>query len=370
MDILSRLDLYDVGRRYMLGRAKRIEPAQVDTEGSDANLFVGSTSFMGHAISRQLVDRVNALLLEGAEKEDLDRYAFDRYQLTRKGAGAAKTSVTIFRTTSTAGGGSIDIGTKLLSLTNIEYQLTGVAAFGATDLTVINVPVRAVVAGKATQVGANQLRRFKSAGALFDPSLQVNNDTAAAGGEDAEQDEDFRERIRDYWRTARRGTLGAIEFGAKTVAGIVSANAREALTGAAQPARVVSLDIADSSGLASAVLGKEVETQLLDYRAAGIAVLTNLSLPQIVDILLKLTFTAGIDTSTLSENVRAALVEYVNSIGVSQTLYRAGLFSVLQRFRKDGLIVDQNTIVEPVGDLVPAPGVTLRTTLANVQIAA
>src|SRR5262249_709545 len=119
----------------------------------------------------------------------------------------------------------------------------------------------------------------------------------------------------------------------------------EALTPGGMPARVVNLFIADSSGVASAALGRKVAAALLDFRAAGIAVVISLSIPQIVDVLLHLMFQAGVDSAALVETVRAAIVEYVNSLPVSAPLTRAALLSLLQRFAADGLIVNEASVV-------------------------
>lgn len=367
LDAPSRLDLFSTGRQYVLERARKIDPGQVDVEGSDVNLFVGSTSVVADQVVRQLLQSVSALLLDSANGEDLDRYAFDRYQLTRKGAAAAVGAVRIFRTTATLGAGTVPIGTKLSTLTGFEYVTTSVASFSVGGLTT-TANVRAGAAGKATQAGANAIVRFSQSNLLFDGTLQVNNDLATAGGEDAEDDDTFRERVRDFWRTARRGTLGAIEFGALTVPGVVSAQAIEALTNSATPARVVNLYIADSTGVASDALGQQVRTVLDEYRAGGIAVLISTSQPLIVEVTLLLSFRANVDTLTLSDNIRAAVVEFINSLPVNGALLTAQLYSVLQRFATDGLIPTEGSIVAPVGDLYPAVGQTLRATLASVTV--
>lgn len=366
-DFPSRLDLFALARDFVLTRATKIDPEQVNTAGSDVNIVVASASFLAYEIVLQLIERVNSLLLDGAAGEDLDRLAFDRYGLTREAASAAVGDVRFYRTAATAGAGSVPIGTKLATLTGVEYITTTTATFGATDLEA-SAEVRAVSAGKATQVGANTIRRIDQPAALFDATLQVNNDAATAGGEDAEEDDVFRERVRDYFSTVRRGTLSAIEFGARQVEGIVSSQAIEALTSDGQPARVVSLYVADGSGVASRALGQAVFTALDEYRAAGIAVLVNTSIPQIVPIQLSLAFKAGVDTASLTENIRAAIVEFVNSLAVNGKLYRAQLFTVLQRFESDGLVPNEGTIVAPTGDLLPATGSTLRTTLTNVTV--
>jgi hypothetical protein len=66
------------------------------------------------------------------------------------------------------------------------------------------------------------------------------------------------------------------------------------------------------------------------------------------------------------------VVGFVNSLPVNGTLYFLQLGSVLQRFVTDGLVLNQGTIqqtiVSPVGDLIPPLGTSLRMTTSNVQI--
>jgi uncharacterized phage protein gp47/JayE len=367
-DLPTRLDYFSIGREVVVQKSTKIDPAQVDIEGSDANLFVGIAAVLADQITKQLAFRTASLLLDGADDEDLDRYAYDRYNLTRKGASAARGSVVFTRTSVAAGAGSVPIGTKLRTDTGIEYVTTTVGSFGVSQTTSDSVNVRAVQAGKATQVGPNAINRVAQPQLLWDATLAVSNPKTTAGGENAEDDETFRARVRDFWRTARRGILAAIEQGALTVEGVVSAHAVESLTGSGDPARVVFLYISDSSGVASDALAEEVKIALDDYRAAGIAVLISTSTPLIVDIQLRLAFLAGVDTRTLTDQIRAAVVEFVNSLAVNGPLYYGQLFSVLQRYVADGLILDQGTIVAPVGDLVPPVGQTIRTTLANVTV--
>jgi uncharacterized phage protein gp47/JayE len=365
VDVLTRLDLQKLGEDVVLQRATRIDPAQVSIQGSDVNIIVGLCSQMSYALMMQLVDRTNSLLLDGAEDEQLDRWLWDRYQTTRKGAAAAVGEVRFYRSV-TGSAGTIAIGTKLQTLTGIEYFTTTTANFGISD-TQVFAKVRASQAGKASQVGANNIRKIVDPAALFDTSLLVNNDLATAHGEDAEDDETLRNRMRDFWSTVRRGVLSAISFGALTVPGVDSATATE-VTDQGAPARLVNLYIADSSGIASSAMAQQVRDALLEYRAAGIQVLVYTSMPQIVNVTLHLTFQSGVDTDALTETIRNSLVEYINTTPVSGTLYRGSLMSVLQRYVQDGLIATEDTIVEPAGDLVPESGTTLRTTIANVVV--
>ena len=368
MDLPTRLDLFKLGADYVLQHATKIDPAQVYVDGSDINLFTGITSQIGYQLVLNLAQKVNALMLDGAEDEDLDRYAWDRYQLTRKGASPAVGTIRIYRIVG-GSAGTIDVGTKLATLSGVEYITTTTTSFGASTLS-MTANVRAVQAGKSSQVGANTIRKFATPSALFDASLMVNNDFATAHGEDVEDDPDFRTRIRDFWKTVRRGVVGAIAYGARAVPGVVSAAAVEVTTLGGSPARVVMLYIADSSGIASAAKAQEVLDSLLEYRACGIQVVIVTAMPQILDITLRLAFVQGVDTVNLTETIRNAIVEFVNTLPVSGLLSRAQLYSMLQRYVAEGLIVTDGTLVAPVGDVVPLPGNTIRTTITNVTVVA
>jgi uncharacterized phage protein gp47/JayE len=364
MDGLSRIDLFNLGRQYALDRATRLDPSQVDVQGSDANVFVGSTSTVAYAVYKQLMYEIEGLLLATATGEQLDRLAWDRYQEVRKGATAAIVLLDFERPTADAGEGSIDTS-KLLTTTNaIQYTLLEPASFGVSDTKVSGIRARAVQAGKDYQVGANYVTKFVEA--PFDPTIAVNNPLPSAHGENREEDDDFRLRIQGFWQAARRGTKAAIEYGATQVDGVASASVVEALGGDGNPARAVTLYFADSSGSSTLAKAQEILNELNEWRAAGVAVLPSLSWPQIVDIRLHLTFEAGVDTATLTTIVRAAIVGYVNSLGANKPLLRGALQSVLQRYQSDGLIPNEGSIVSPAGDVVPDTGKTLRTQLENV----
>ena len=148
----------------------------------------------------------------------------------------------------------------------------------------------------------------------------------------------------------------------------MSAIATEVLTAEQVPARVVLLRVADSSGTSSDALAASVLASLDEYRAAGISVVVETTIPEIISIQLKLTFGGNVDTTTIAEGVRGAIVEYVNSLGVGETLLKSALYGVLTRFTSAGLIVTQGSIVAPVGDVVPSTGMTIRTRIENVTV--
>lgn len=365
MDLPTRLDLFAIGRDYIRQRARKIDPAQVNIVGSDANLFVGSTSFIGREIVTQILFAINNLLLDGAERVHLDRYAWDRYRIIRKGASSAYGQVTFYRDSVAGGVGTIPLGTLLATRTGIEYITLSSASFGVAD-SEITVDIRSVQAGAIQQAGANSIRRILVP--PFDPTIRVYNAEPTAHAEDAELDEVFRERIRDFWLANSKGILGAIEYGARKVPGVASAYAVEALTPEPRPARVVNLFIADSSGIASTAISNLVHSELMNWRAGGITVIVYTCSVQTVPIILNLQFQAGVPTAPVVEKIRTVMTESVNTLGANQTLFRSQLGSILEMFKPAGLIPNNNSIVEPAGDVVPALGKTLRTTISNVTV--
>ncbi len=370
MELLSQHDLYARGRRYLLTRARRIEPEVVDTDGSDANIFIGSTSAIGTAISTQLRVGLGELFYTSARGDKLDRLVLDRTdgELPRKGGSFARVSVTFRRPTAAGGDGTIPVGTVLTTLNGFEYITLEAVSFSGGGL-VGTARTRATVAGKEPQVGRNMIRNYAKPATIFDQSITLNNDEPAAGGEAPEEDGLYIERARAFARARIRGTLRAIETGALTVDGVVSARAQEALADG-HPARVVTLHAADSSGVSNAAMVADIQDALMEWRAAGIAVLVQTGLPQLVVVRLRLSFSANAsgNTANLATLVRDAIVEYVNSLGAGQMLTRAGLYSVLSRYAKLGLVVSEQTLVEPVGDIIPAPGRTLRMRLEDCQL--
>jgi hypothetical protein len=366
-DLPTRLDLFGIGRDYVVQRAEKIDPEQVDIVGSDVNLFVGSAAYIGAQVVDGIRDEASKLLLSTADGEDLDRLAWDRYKLIRKGASSALGEVRFYRDDATGGAGVVPIDTVLATKTGIEYVTTTTATFSATA-TEATAYVRSVQAGSTQQAGANAIRLIKEPSQLFDSSLKVNNDAATAHGSDGENDDVFRGRVRDFWNVARRGTLGAIEFGARQVAGIESANAVEEIEADATPARVVNLYVADESGIASLAIADQVREALNEWRAAGISVVVYTTAVQNVTVTYSLTFKAGVATAPVVENIRAATVEAINQLGANDTLYRSKLFAILEMYKDAGLLPDESSIVEPAGDIVPANNRTLRTTLDSVTV--
>lgn len=364
LDLPTRLDLLAIARTYIRTRAAKIDPAQVDIIGSDVNLFVGSNMVVANEVMNQLAAAVAKLLVDGASGEDLDRLAWDRFQMVRKPAAPGLVTLSFSRLSVLAGAGAVPINTRVQTDTAIDFVTTTQATFGASTL-ISQCAARSVQAGQLNRAAPGAIVRIPEIGALWDKTLRVTNPDASAFSADRESDEDFRSRIKSAWNTSRRGTLLAIEQGALATAGVASASAVEALTGGTQPARVVQVFIADQDGMG----GSNITIDLSEYRAAGIQAIPVYSVTQYVDIQLRLTFLAGRQTDILTEEIRTAILGTVNQCPVNGILYRAALLETLKSFADDGLVYDNGSLLDPTGDLVPDLGKTIRTTIDRITVA-
>jgi len=364
-DLPTRADLFRIGADEVLLRsetrppAQRIDAAQIYTDGSDINVLVASASAMAEEVTRQLALRINALFLDGATGEDLDRLVGDRFSPTivRKSATPALGTVQLTRVAGALPLVSLPIGTQLTTGSGVQFETTVVATVLAGSTGPVSVPIRARQAGLAGNVAPAAINAFVNPPS--DPQLLASNPEPTAGGDEVETDARLRARARDFFRQARRGTIAAIEFGALTVPGVRQATAVEEVDSLGIPTGRVSLYVADALGQANAALVLAVQSALLEYRAAGVYVDVSSSIPLFVSIQYLLRFAAGVDTTAAFARVQAATVSAVNALPPNATLPVSLLFSVARSV--PGVIVLDDAVVTPIGDLVPSAGQILRT---------
>lgn len=364
-DLPTRADYFRIGADEVLVRSaarpvgQRLTSSQVYTEGSDINIVVASASAMAEEITRQLALRLAALFIDGASGEDLDRLVADRFSPTivRKSATPALATVQFSRVAGPLAAIAIPAATRLRTASGVEFETTVASSLAAGSTGPVSVPAQCRQAGLAGNVAAGSINQIVSV--IGDPNLLVSNAQVAAGGDETESDARLRARARDFFRTARRGTLSAIEFGALTVPGVRQATAIEEVDPLGIPTGRVSLYVADANGQANAALVLAVRSALLEYRAAGVVVDISSAIPNFVAIEYNLRFAAGVDTAAAFAQVQTATVSAVNALAPSQTLPVSLLFSVARSV--PGVIVLDDAIVAPVGDLIPSAGQVIRT---------
>lgn len=366
-DLPTRADLFQTGADEVLLRSEarpvgqRLSAEEVFTEGSDINIVIASASGMAEEITRQLAARTAALLLDGARDEDLDRLVGDRFSPTivRKEASPAVATLTFTRSAGPLLALSLPTGTRFRTINGVEFELTAPASLAAGSTGPVSATARARQAGLAGNVAALAINQFVQQ--PQDPALQVTNIEPATGGDERETDARLRARARDFFRTARRGTLAAIEFGALTVPGVRQATALEELDALGIQTGRVFLYVADALGQANAALIAQVRAALFEFRAAGVFVDLSSAVPTFVPIVYQLRFAAGVDTTAAFVSVANATLAAVNALAPNATLQVSLLFAIARSI--PGVIVDDDAVVAPVGDLVPSPGQIIRTRL-------
>lgn len=364
-DLPTRVDFFNIGADEILARSalrapgNRIDPDQVFTDGSDINIVTASSSAMAEEVTRQLALRTAALYYDGAENEELDRLVADRTngEVVRKDASPATGTITISRNAGALPAVSLPVGTRVKTSESVEFETTAIATLAQFSTGPVLVPVQAVQAGLSGNVAASAISAFSVPPS--DANLLVTNAGPTAGGDDREQDPQLRERAKRWFLAARRGTLAAIEFGALLVRGVRQATAIEETDAFGSPTGRVSLYIADAQGNGNSQLVSAVRLSLFEYRGGGVVVDIYGAVPLFVTIRYRLRFTANVDTVQAFDQVRQATVANVNALAPSVALPVSLLFATARSV--PGVIVLDDAIVSPVGDLIPAPGQVIRT---------
>jgi hypothetical protein len=371
----TRLDFFQIGVGVAVERGKlrppnqRLTRAAVETPGSDINIVTATASFMADEAARAAASRQKAMFLFSAEGDDLDRLVADRYSpdIVRKQAGP---SVVIEKFTRSAGAlpaVALSQGTKIRTTTGVEFELTAPVSFPPGTNGPFYGTMRATVPGLAGNVGAGTLTSFlqtPGSPGVTDSNIIGTNEEPAAGGVNKESDDSLRSRAVNFYIAARRGTVGAIEYGATLVNGVSFATCVEELDLEGDPTGRLYLYIADPNGQANAALASAVKQQLLEFRGAGIPVDVFASVPYFVDIKYRLGFASNVDPTAAFAQVQLATVFAVNSLRPKQTLQRSLLISVARTV--PGVIVNDDAVVVPAGDLVAVGNQTFRTSAARV----
>lgn len=361
---LSAKELFHRGRAELLLQNGDIPVEVVDRPGSDANLLLASSAAMGETVSLQLVYVFRSLFVAYAVGAELDLLVWDLFQLTRRPAAASSGYLRFARSSFTTGAVTYPVGFQVQSDTGVVVELTQEASFGATQIGYVYATARAQQVGYATNVKADTLTTFLTAN--LDSNVTVTNPQVFAGGSEVESDADLRARAYLFFSTLRRGTRPAIEWGAKTVAGVQSAVATVPLDTSLLPFGVVDLAVADAAGYGNAALTQLVEDALDEYAAAGIYVRVLSGVAYEVEIEVDPDYQTGVDTVAKRESVRAAIVAYVNSGLAGQTLYVAKLYAAMTSV--SGVLAPLGSVLVPAGDVVPTTDQVIRTLSAKVKV--
>lgn len=370
----TREDYFQVGARDVFARAQlrqratRLSPQAVFTPGTDINIIIAACSAMADEATRHLGLRIAALYLDSAEGEDLDRLVADRFSPTvaRKQAAPAVVPLTFSRAIPPSSGAALtfDVGRKLKTSTGIQFELLEGVSLGVGSSGPASARAVAVLSGEVGNVAVGAISAFVDAPG--DAAVVVTNLEAAAGGTDVETDASLRERARVFYLAARRGTLSAIEFGALTVAGVVSAVAEELLGPDGFPNGYIRLYIADRNGQSNTVLAEAVRLALREYRGAGVPVTVVTSSPLFVEVAYQVSFTSGTDQRRAIQQLKTLTVNAMSALAPNEVLQRSMLMALARSV--PGIVVPDTAVSNPLGDVYPDTGRSIRTSFDRITV--
>lgn len=374
-DLPSFADLQAVGRAEMLARSARLTPEVLDRDGSDANALNAASAAMNDQVVGQLALILRDGFIGTAVGPGLRKLVWDRYRLAVKEASAAYGEVQFATTAPAAGAFTINAGTRLSTSDGTEYETLVTVVFPALSTGPIAAPVRSVLAGAGVQAAAGTIANIIGQIAGQPADLTVTNALATAGAGDAETENSVRERALGYYTTLRRGTLSAVLQGALATPGVEKARVFEYLGVVAQPngrLQVVVTDAFTDALVAQGVnppayqtqaqtLGLQVRTVLQDYVAAGVAF--SVFVAQVVLITQRLSYAvqAGFDPAAVDAAVRAAAVNYCNSLRPGAVYDPAAVKVAVDTV--EGVVPGSGLVLSPTVPIVPAALQVLRTTL-------
>lgn len=354
-------DYFQAGRVEAINRT----PALTFDDGDITEMEQAAAAAMADHLTEYTASRVKATFLDGAFGDDLTTLADDRYGIQRQPANAATVVVAFTRaaggTTGTIPEGTV-VATQKDSLGNeVQFTTDADQGYSSGDLT-RNINCTASDAGVGGNVAIGTINRLVTTG-LF-AGFTVTNAARAAGGADEEDDDSLKDRCRQFYSTLRRGTLAALEYGAKSVDGVANASAFEPGDG------TVTLFVSDASGNSSPTLIANVVTEEENWRAAGVMLnVIGGSVVVLTGIDISLTLRAGVVVS--QADVQNAVTGRIAKLKIGEDLSPTLIKNAVASVDPDGIL--EVTVNSPAGTVSTVDGsgrrsIVLRTIPANITV--
>lgn len=318
-------------------QARRPDLTHLEDDISQAQLHAAAA--MADAVIRFAAQAFRDTFIDGASGDALTDLVDDHLNVQRSLATSAQ--VTMEYTRPSIGGGEpagtilagSQISTEFDSDGNQEvYTTDSNLVFGLSVLGPLSVVATAQVAGRDANVKANKVTNVIDQ-PVFDPTFTCDNPAVAGGGNDEETDEQLRTRARQFFQTLRRGTLAALEFGAKIVAVVRVAAAVEDLT-----TGIVTVTVTDADGNSSAQMVADVVTELENWRCAGSTVTVVGGTQVLLDMTVELVVRAGYDVAANAATIGTAMITRLSKLKADEIVYLDSLIAAIIAVSPDDIL--------------------------------
>ena len=369
---LSQRDLFLAMRARLLATSSKFAPETIDTEGQDVNLFLNLVAGAGEELSLEssLFDLGHYLAtVASAGDEAGERLVSDltgaQVQRFRENAAVVQLRLDRANTFAISLPASYPVNTE----DGVTFRTLDEVSWSQDDTDSKFVKAICESTGPVGNVDKDTITQINVEG---DNTISVNNPTVASGGRDLETIPELLARARDWYINASKGTLSAIEYGAKQTPGVVSATAREFTRPVpaydnAMPFFRVRMSIGDVSGQAGVALVDDTKATLREWRGAGVPVLLVGSLVNEVKVKwVGLVAKQNYVLATLTSELSAKMIAFSGTLGPDIPIERADLFAIAKSVEGfDG--VPKDTLVEPADDVEPPAGYTNRIRAKDVS---
>lgn len=187
------------------------------------------------------------------------------------------------------------------------------------------------------------------------------NSTAFTGGTDEEDMETYRQRLLQFIRAPRTGSVTDLKIWSEEINGIDSATVFPNDNLGTPTDGHVTVRVAGPNGsIPSSQLQTDVLNALTEKDIANITIHVATFNPLAIDVTVTVTAATGFTLGTVSPSVNDAIQKYINSVGVGGTVYVAGIYDAV--FGLPGvatLVVNTPTGTGPAANETqkPIPGV-------------
>jgi len=351
-------DFFDAAKAEMYSQ----RPDLSWEEGDITEMIASGVGAVGDRLVGWAAEEFKNTYVDGAKAAKLTALAQDHWNLARDPAAKAVGTVTITRSVGSLAAGTIDAGSivaieQAADGTDVQFVTQTAQVWSSSETGSKDVAIEASEGGRAGNVGAGEITRIVST--LFDPTFTVTNAERTSGGGEEQTDESYREDIRGYAATLRRGTLDAIEYGAKEVDGVVNATAADL-----GPA-LVSLYVSDVDGYSNAAMLAAVNEEMEAWRAGGITVSVYGGTPYTLTISIALTVKAGFDTVAIAYAAKVAIVARLNKLRIGETCTRDMIKQAAMNV-SEGITACSVTL--PATDVAPIAAQVIRTAVGNITV--
>lgn len=350
-------DLREIGRAEMVTR----RPDLAAVTGDASEMAVSAGAAMADAAAGVAAKGVRDTYLDGAKGTALTALVSDRYGIDRI-AALQSTGVVSFSRTSGGAGLTILAGTRVATAPDTAgkfqtFTTNTDLVFGNAVNGPLTVNATCTLGGRDGNVAVSTITRILDA--LADTTFSVTNTAVFLGGAEEEDDPGLRERARAFYKTLRRGTKDALEFGARGIPSVKKAAAVE------DSVHLVTVYISDADGNSNANMVSLVTAELENWRALGACLTVSGGVLFTQTIVVQLAVRIGVDTNALVDAVRAAISARVDRLKIGETLYRAQISQAAINVNPDA--IRNCTVVTPAADVVPSASQLIRSPLSVVS---